>query len=67
MNARVFQANVRLDRDGDGVACPREAEYEGGEELDNYFDRALCDRLAGSTPRDQMPAFCAPFGYSGQP
>lgn len=61
----TYRANFgRLDDDYNGVVCERISAAQAQDTLTDWFESALCDRLAASTPLAQMPAYCAKYGYS---
>jgi hypothetical protein len=62
VKARIYRLNRNLEFEVEpGVACAvlRAASMSPGD----MFDKALCDRIAYENTREQMPAYCARFGY----
>jgi hypothetical protein len=57
---KIYRQNRNLDTGGQGVACGRQIDGAG---LEDMFDRITCRDLARIYTREQMPAYCARFGY----
>jgi len=59
---RIYRLNRNLEVEIEpGVACV----VLSGPAMSpgDMFDKALCDRIAYENTREQMPAYCARFGY----
>lgn len=59
---KIYRLNRHLDPTRSGVACIKTIPG-GGASLEGMFDSINCRNLARLLPRDELPAYCAQYGY----